>query len=220
MLCGLLRPSERNARSRRLRHRLDRSIAYGGRSATWHRASRSTAILRVDENLEFYARAYGLGRTREKRKSEVTEIVGIGPYRDNARRAPFGRLAAAPGAGRRVDSRSAGRLSRRADLRHRSGRAPQFVGSAVPSDRGREDVLRHDALHGRSRTLRVAGVHFSARRLLASGSPESIRSLPVVNPPGMRRYSVATDDLMQTFRRVHSRCRRCATRRFSDATST
>ncbi len=39
--------------------------------------------------------------------------------------------------------------------------------------------------------------------VLASGSPDEICSLPDVTPPGTVRYAVATDDVMETFRRVH-----------------
>ena len=39
-------------------------------------------------------------------------------------------------------------------------------------------------------------------KLLASGSPDEIRALAVVTPAGMRRYSIATDDVMSAFRRI------------------
>ena len=80
MLCGLVRPNGGRAsvngfdvetRGDEVRE----SIGYMAQGFALY------GDLTVDENLEFYARAYGLGNDRERRKDEVIEIVGIGEYR-------------------------------------------------------------------------------------------------------------------------------------------
>lgn len=158
--------------------------------------------LTVNENLEFYARAYGLGRRADARKREVIEIVGIGDYAS----ALAGVLS---GGWQR-------RLALAAALIH----DPPVVFLDEPTA-GIDPVARRDlwdllfTLTASGRTFFVT-THYmdEAERcsslayiylgdLLVSGSPDYICSLPAVSPAGTVRYAVSTDDVMEIFRRVH-----------------
>lgn len=200
MLCGLLRPSDGDARivGYDIVTQTDLvrgSIGYMAQGFTLY------GDLTVDENLEFYARAYGLGKRAAERKRDVMEIVGIGSYRDY--------LAA------RLSGGWQRRLALAAALIH----DPPVVFLDEPTS-GIDPVARRNlwdllfrltaagktffvTTHYMDEAERCASLaYIFDGRLLASGSPQSICSLPVVNPPGMRRYSIATDDLMRTFRQI------------------
>lgn len=200
MLCGLLRPTSGNARVNGydIATQIDRvrgSIGYMAQGFTMY------GDLTVDENLEFYARAYGLGRRAPERKRDVTEIVGIGPYRDY--------LAA------RLSGGWQRRLALAAALIH----DPPVVFLDEPTS-GIDPVARRNlwdllfrltaagktffvTTHYMDEAERCASLaYIFDGRLLASGSPQAICSLPLVTPGGARRLSIATDDVMQTFRRI------------------
>ena len=200
MLCGLLRPTNGSARvaGYDIITQIDqvrRSIGYMAQGFTLY------GDLTVDENLEFYARAYGLGRQAPQRKREVTEIVGIGPYRDY--------LAA------RLSGGWQRRLALAAALIH----DPPVVFLDEPTS-GIDPVARRNlwdllfrltaagktffvTTHYMDEAERCASLAYICDgRLLTSGSPAAICSLALVTPAGARRFSIATDDVMQTFRRV------------------
>ncbi len=159
--------------------------------------------LTVDENLEFYARAYALGRRTEERKREVVEIVGIGYYQHM--------LAAHLSGGWQR------RLALAAALIH----DPPVVFLDEPTS-GIDPVARRDLwdllfmLAAAGKTFFVT-THYmdEAERcstlayiylghLLATGSPDEICALPAVTPAGTMRYAIATDEVMEIFRRVHN----------------
>lgn len=200
MLCGLVRPSAGRATV------AGHDVASQGpdvRRAIGYMAQGFALYgdLTVDENLEFYALAYQLGKRGAKRKRDVIETVGIGPYRSYL--------------GAQLSGGWQRRLALAAALIH----DPPIVFLDEPTA-GIDPVARRD-LWNLLFELTAAGKTFfvtthymdEAERcsslayiydgqLLAHGSPDEIRSLPVVSPPGTSRYSVATDDVMEIFRRV------------------
>jgi ABC-type multidrug transport system ATPase subunit len=173
-----------------------RSIGYMAQGFTLY------GDLTVEENLEFYARAYSLGRDGEKRKREVVDIVGIKPY------ATY--LAATLSGGWQR------RLALAAALIH----DPPVVFLDEPTA-GIDPVARRDlwdllfmlAATGKTffvtthymdeaeRCSSLAYIYMG--KLLVSGSPEEICSLRTVTPEGTVRYAIATDDVMTIFKRVH-----------------
>jgi ABC-type multidrug transport system ATPase subunit len=202
MLCGLVRPTAGDARVagfdvERQSNRVRRAIGYMAQGFSLY------GDLTVDENLEFYARAYGLNATtREERKRRVIEIVGIGEYR--------GYLA----------SSLSGGWQRRLALACALLHDPAVVFLDEPTA-GIDPVARRDlwdllfVLASAGKTFFVT-THYmdEAERcsslayiyqghILASGSPDEIASLPDVTPAGTVRYAVTTDDVMETFRRMH-----------------
>ena len=202
MLCGLVRPTAGDAHVagfdvERQSNQVRRAIGYMAQGFSLY------GDLTVDENLEFYARAYGLNATaRETQKRRVVEIVGIGEYR--------GYLAA----------NLSGGWQRRLALACALFHDPAVVFLDEPTA-GIDPVARRDLwdllfqLTSEGKTFFVT-THYmdEAERcsslayiyqghILASGSPNEIASLPDVTPPGTVRYAIATDDVMETFRRVH-----------------
>jgi ABC-type multidrug transport system ATPase subunit len=202
MLCGLVHPTSGSARVAGFDIATEgdsvrRAIGYMAQGFALY------GDLTVAENLEFYARAYGLGRNAEKRKRDVIEIVGIGPYE----RVLGGHLS---GGWQR-------RLALAAALIHN----PLVVFLDEPTA-GIDPVARRD-LWDLLFTLTANGITFfvtthymdEAERcsslayiylgdMLVYGSPEEICALPTVNPAGTVRYAVSSNDVMETFRRVHS----------------
>jgi ABC-type multidrug transport system ATPase subunit len=202
MLCGLVRPTSGSARVAGYdieteSDKVRRSIGYMAQGFALY------GDLTVAENLEFYARAYGMGRDSEKRKSEVIEIVGIGPY--------------AKVLGGHLSGGWQRRLALAAALIHN----PSVVFLDEPTA-GIDPVARRD-LWDLLFTLTSNGITFfvtthymdEAERcsslayiylgdMLVYGSPTQICDLPTVTPKGTIRYAVSSDDVMETFRRVHS----------------
>jgi ABC-type multidrug transport system ATPase subunit len=202
MLCGLVHPTSGSAHVAGFDIEKDsdsvrRSIGYMAQGFALY------GDLTVSENLEFYARAYGLGRNAEKRKSNVIEIVGIGPY--------------AKVLGGHLSGGWQRRLALAAALIHN----PSVVFLDEPTA-GIDPVARRD-LWDLLFTLTAAGITFfvtthymdEAERcsslayiylgdMLVYGSPEEICALPTVTPNGTVRYAVSSNDVMETFRRVHS----------------
>jgi len=201
MLCGLVHPTSGNATVagfdvERQGDEVRRSIGYMAQGFTLY------GDLTVNENLEFYARAYSLGRRGEARKREVVEIVGIGPYREY--------LAANLSGGWQR------RLALAAALIH----DPAVVFLDEPTA-GIDPVARRDlwdllfilAAGGKTffvtthymdeaeRCSSLAYIYLG--KLLVSGSPEQICALRAVTPEGTVRYAIATDDVMAVFKRVH-----------------
>jgi ABC-type multidrug transport system ATPase subunit len=200
MLCGLVRPNGGHASVNGFDvetqgDEVRESIGYMAQGFALY------GDLTVDENLEFYARAYGLGKDREKRKAEVIDIVGIGDYRGY-------RAAALSGGWQR-------RLALAAALIHN----PPVVFLDEPTS-GIDPVARRDlwdllfqlasvgktffvTTHYMDEAERCSSLAYIYEgKVLAAGSPEEIRSLREVTPAGTVRYTIATDDVMAIFRRV------------------
>jgi ABC-type multidrug transport system ATPase subunit len=202
MLCGLVRPTSGTARVAGFdvetqSDRVRRSIGYMAQGFSLY------GDLTVAENLEFYARAYGLsGSNRAQRKQRVVEIVGIGEYLNY------------------LSANLSGGWQRRLALACALLHDPPVVFLDEPTA-GIDPVARRDLwdllfqLASAGKTFFVTTHYMDEAercsslayiypgRVLASGSPEEICSLPDVTPSGTLRYAVATDDVMATFRRVH-----------------
>lgn len=200
MLCGLVRPSAGSAAVAGFdveRDSLDvrRSIGYMAQGFTLY------GDLTVDENLEFYARAYAVS-DRGKRKDRVVDIVGIGEYR------------------KYLASALSGGWQRRLALASALLHDPKVVFLDEPTA-GIDPVARRDlwdllfSLSAEGKTFFVT-THYmdEAERcsslayiyqgnILAQGSPQEICALPAVTPAGTKRYAAQTSDVMAAFRRVH-----------------
>ncbi len=200
MLCGLVRPTAGAARVagydvERQSNLVRRSIGYMAQGFSLY------GDLTVDENLEFYALAYGL-KDREERKRRVIQIVGIGEYHSY------------------LSSSLSGGWQRRLALACALLHDPPVVFLDEPTA-GIDPVARRDLwdllfqLAATGKTFFVT-THYmdEAERcsslayifqghVLASGSPEEICALPDVTPTGTVRYAIATDDVMETFRKLH-----------------
>ncbi|HMD02273.1 MAG TPA: ABC transporter ATP-binding protein, partial [Candidatus Baltobacteraceae bacterium] len=158
--------------------------------------------LTVDENLEFYARAYGLGKRGAQRKRDVIEIVGIGAYQHY------------------LGSSLSGGWQRRLALATALIHDPPVVFLDEPTA-GIDPVARRDLwdllfrLTAEGKTFFVTTHYMDEAercsslayifegKLIASGSPAEISALRSVTPSGTVRYAVASDDVMAVFRRLH-----------------
>lgn len=201
MLCGLTRPTAGGARVAGF------DVATQGKSvrrAIGYMAQGFALYgdLTVAENLEFYARAYGLGRNAAERKQRVVEIVGIGGYLTY------------------LSATLSGGWQRRLALACALLHDPQVVFLDEPTA-GIDPVARRDlwdllfdlasagktffvTTHYMDEAERCSSLAYIYEgRVLAKGSPDEIRALPDVTPSGTRRYTIATEDVMATFRRVH-----------------
>jgi ABC-2 type transport system ATP-binding protein len=200
MLCGLVRPS--GGRAAIAGHdvasegdAVRRSIGYMAQAFALY------GDLTVDENLEFYARAYGLGKRGTQRKRDVVEIVGIERYVHY------------------LGSRLSGGWQRRLALATALIHDPPVVFLDEPTA-GIDPVARRDLwdllfrLTAQGKTFFVtthymdeaercsALAYIYEGKLIASGSPVEISALRSVTPDGTVRYAVATDDVMEVFRRL------------------
>jgi ABC-type multidrug transport system ATPase subunit len=198
MLCGLLEPSSGGASVNgfdvlREGDHVRASIGYMSQSFSLY------SDLTVDENLEFYGRAYELNRShRASRSAAVIELTGLGPYRD--------RLAAALSGGWKQ------RLALACAFLHE----PRVLFLDEPTA-GIDPVARRDLwdllfnLAGQGVTLFVT-THYmdEAERcsalgyiyegdLIAYGTIDELRRLPGVDPPGTVRYRVTVENIMAAF---------------------
>jgi ABC-type multidrug transport system ATPase subunit len=202
LLCGLVRPNGGSATV--AGHdvvtegdAVRRSIGYMAQAFALY------GDLTVDENLEFYARAYGLGKRAAQRKHDVIQIVGIERYRHY------------------LGASLSGGWQRRLALATALIHDPPVVFLDEPTA-GIDPVARRDLwdllfqLTAQGKTFFVTTHYMDEAercsklayiyegRLLASGSPDQIEALRSLTPEGTVRYAVATDDVMAVFRRLRA----------------
>ncbi len=158
--------------------------------------------LTVLENLRFYGQAYGLERQEMARKIEETiERNALGPYRD--------RLAA----------RLSGGWKQRLALGCAMLHEPRILYLDEPTA-GIDPVARRklwDLLFEWSgqgitffvtthymdeaeRCSHLAYIHYG--KLIADGTPDSLRTLPEVNVPGTHRFEISAPDVTSALRKA------------------
>lgn len=194
MLCGLLRPTGGEATvlgydTVSETEQIKRAIGYMSQQFSLY------GDLTVMENLKFYARIYSIpARERMRRIEEVIAIVGLGDYRKRLARALSGgwkqRLALACSLLHKprlmfLDEPTAGidPVARRAlwDLLFElSGNGVTFFVTTHYMDEA-------------ERCSHVGYIHYA--KLIVSGTPNELKALPEVSPPGTDRYELRCDRL-------------------------
>lgn len=203
MLCGLVTPTSGSATVdghdvARDGDDVRRAIGYMSQSFSLY------GDLTVDQNLEFYGRAYGLDPSkRARRKREAAELTGVERFSSQQARTLSGGWKQ--------------RLALASALLHE----PQVLFLDEPTA-GIDPVARRDLwdllfkLAGDGSTLFVT-THYmdEAERcsrvgyiydgdLIAQGTLDELRKLPGVDAPGTVRYLVRTERVMAAFARARS----------------
>jgi len=198
MLCGLVQPN--SGRGNVDGHDVERegdqvraSIGYMSQQFSLY------TDMTVNENLEFYGRAYGLDpRRRKARRDEIYELTGMGRFAD--------RLAGKLSGGWKQ------RLALACALLHE----PPVVFLDEPTA-GIDPVARRDlwdllfrlaetgvtlfvTTHYMDEAERCSSVgYIYGGELIALGTLDELRRLPGVQPQGTVRYAVHTEDVMPAF---------------------